>query len=326
MDPYQNVGLFPALKRAPVAQNQRFSYPAIARDPNADSAVVGSSVARLLKPSRLNESLGSRFVNLAMNDATPLEQRKMLGLFLRYHPDARYLVFAIDDGWCHESAERREYTVRGFPSFMYDESEWNDVFYLFNDKALENSVRMLELLTGKREPKYGRDGYDDFSSDPADRHLPTVRARIYGSPDPVRLPTKTIDLEPAHTRPETPMAELSRLHALLSKVPESSRAILIFPPMHGWQLLQNAEHYRECKVRALQIASAHPNVAVLDFMLDGDLVRRDENFLDRIHYVDEVARELERVLGDVYRGHVPQEPWARVRKRGHWMKPEQISR
>ena len=319
MDPYQNVGLFTSLKRAPVAQNQRFSYPAIARQPGADSAVIGSSVARLIKPSRLNAGLESHFVNLAMNDATPLEQRKMLGLFLNHHPSPRYLLFAIDNGWCATTETRRRYTIRGFPDFMYDTSRWNDLLYLFNDKALENAVRMAQLLLGSREPKYGADGYDDFSNDPVDRHIPTVRTRIHGSPDPIPLPDTSINLEPAHMRGEDPMAELMKLGKLLSKVPFGTRAILIFPPMHAWQLQQGAKHYRECKARVLELTAATPNVAVLDFMLDGDLVRSDGNFLDPIHYVDEVAMELERVLIDIYRGDLPDGPQFKLRQPGAWM-------
>ena len=70
LDPYQNVPFSPSLNRAPVSTNQRFAYPALARDPIFDSAIIGTSTTRLLDPARLSSFLDARFVNLSMNSAT----------------------------------------------------------------------------------------------------------------------------------------------------------------------------------------------------------------------------------------------------------------
>ena len=52
IDPYQVVPFAPALPRAPISTNQRFSYPAIARSAAFDSAVIGTSTTRA--PPRRN--------------------------------------------------------------------------------------------------------------------------------------------------------------------------------------------------------------------------------------------------------------------------------
>jgi len=70
LDPYEVVPFAPSLARAPVSTNQRFSYPALARDASFDSAVIGTSTMRLLDPEYLDALTGARFVNLAMNSAT----------------------------------------------------------------------------------------------------------------------------------------------------------------------------------------------------------------------------------------------------------------
>ena len=74
LDPYQNVPFSPALNRAPVSTNQRFSYPSIARDPGFDSVVIGTSTSRLLDPRLLGELTGASFAYLSMNSATAYEQ------------------------------------------------------------------------------------------------------------------------------------------------------------------------------------------------------------------------------------------------------------
>jgi hypothetical protein len=301
LDPYQNVPFSPALPRAPVAQNQRYAYPALARQPQFDSAIVGTSMVRLLNPSRLNELLGARFVNLAMNSATAHEQVQMNALFLRHHPRAKFLVYAIDDSWCRAAAATDRYTFRDFPEFMFDENRWNDLLYLFNDKALENAVRMLELVQGKREPKYGADGYFDFTRDFGAYDLGRTRQRIYGSPTPPPAPPP-LDLEPAASTDAPAMANLDLLPTLLTAAPPDARIVLLMPPMHVWHQQQHAANYRECKARVLETVAPMARVQVLDYLLDSELTRRDENYWDAIHYGDGIAAGIERDIAAALAG------------------------
>lgn len=292
LDPYQNVPFSPDLPRAPVAQNQRYAYPALARAPRFDSAIVGTSMVRLLNPARLNELLGARFVNLAMNSATAHEQVEMNRLFLRHHPDARVLVYAIDDSWCEVTDSPARYTFRDFPEFMFDENPWNDLLYLFNDKALENAVRMLELLNGKRAPKYGPDGYHDFTRDFGAYDLGRTRQRIYGSATPPPAPPP-LDLEPAEAQSAPRMANLDLLPALLGAAPSAAKVVLLMPPMHVWHQQGNAANYRTCKARVLDIVAAGRPVTVLDYLLDSPVTRDDANYWDSIHYGDPIAQRIE---------------------------------
>ena len=71
VDPFDSVWFSPPFDREPVSQNQRYSYPALARKARFDSAVFGTSSTRLLKPEALDAALGASFVNLSMNAATP---------------------------------------------------------------------------------------------------------------------------------------------------------------------------------------------------------------------------------------------------------------
>jgi len=312
LDPYQNVPFSPALARAPVAQNQRYAYPALARDRDFDSAIVGTSMVRLLRPARLDALLDARFVNLAMNSATAFEQVQMNALFLRHHPLPKVMIYALDDSWCRATAEPERYTFRDFPEFMFDENRWNDLLYLFNDKALENAVRMLELVRGKREPKYGPDGYFDFTRDFGAYDLDRTRQRIYGSTT-APAPPPPLNLEPkAEDVPR--MANLELLPQLLEAPPPATQVVLLIPPMHVWHAQGNAAGYRECKRQALAIATHRPNVLVLDYLLDGPITREDRNYWDAIHYDDPVAARLEREVAAGLAGELRNEPGTVLRR------------
>lgn len=309
VDPYGNIPFSLPLDRAPVSTNQRFAYPTLARAARFDSAVIGSSTVRLLDPSRLDAASDARFVNLAMNSATAYEQMRIHELFLRHHADARAVIIGIDDSWCRRESVIERYTFRQFPEWMYDENPWNDLLYMFNDKALENTVRLLELLSGKRSPKYETNGYRDFTLDFGTWDARAVSARLYpkGRPAARRVPA----IEPEASRPEWRFAAHALLGTMLGRTPENTQTLLVFPPMHGDYLARSEPLYRECKARILPIAQ-HYGATVLDYMRESRITRDDDNYWDPLHYRAAVARIIEADIGTVLNGHAAPRPWYRV--------------
>ena len=299
VDPYQNVPFSPDLARAPVSTNQRFAYPALARNPAFDSAIVGTSTARLLEPARLNELLDARFLNLAMNSATAHEQAQILEVFMRRQQHARYLVFGIDETWCNRAATIEKYTFRSFPEWMYDTDPWNDLLYLFNDKALENAVRMLELLLGAREPKYRPDGYRDFTGDFGPYDIKIVRERLYGIA-PRNL--ADVSIEPSLTQPDWHYPLLESLTELLTNTSRQTQVILLFPPLHAHYIAGRVANMRECKGRIAAILPNLDNVAVLDFFHISELTREDANYWDPLHFTNEIAQAIEIDVARVLQG------------------------
>ncbi len=294
LDPYQNVPFSPDLPRAPIATNQRFSYPAVARDPRFDGLIMGTSTSLLLDPARLGELTGARFANLAMNSATAYEQRRIHELFVRHHPGMRYLVLGVDEAWCKLDDAPARYTFRRFPEWMFDNNPWNDLGYLFNDKALEDAVRMLELLLGAREPKYRRDGYSDFTADFAPRRPAAVLRRLYGAADPEVVPATAV--MPVHGPPEWRFGALPELPLMLRAMPDDVRVVLIFPPFHARQIAAHAARLAACKGRVLERTASISGLSVLDYMFVSPLTRADDNYWDPLHFTRVVA---ERIEGDI---------------------------
>ncbi|KMO28830.1 hypothetical protein VQ03_29780, partial [Methylobacterium tarhaniae] len=86
LDPY-GLRAAPGRRSGPIMDlNQRFMYPQVVRGGAYDSAVFGTSTARLLDPHGLDRAFGGRFANLAMNAATPWEQTQLARLFLTRAP------------------------------------------------------------------------------------------------------------------------------------------------------------------------------------------------------------------------------------------------
>jgi hypothetical protein len=304
VDPYQNVPFSPQWQRAPIDTNQRFSYPAIARSDNFDSVVLGTSTSRMLDPVRLDELFGARFANLSMNSATAWEQRQIGLLFLRHHPETRYLLLGIDTVWCETGVDYDRYTFRLFPEWMYDENPWNDLLYLFNDKALEQAVRQVQYLSGSRGGKYEANGFRDFL--PADSAWDAAKARksIYGNSNFDRSAATPIpETRPASLQPQAKYPAHQWLVEMLDAAAPDTIKILFFVPYHENILRSQAAHYADCKWRVLEIAAGHKNTHVVDFMRPSILTGNDANYWDSLHYKREVARKLEELLAGVATGN-----------------------
>ena len=238
VDPYDNIWFSPPFKRTPVAKNQRFSYPALARNPRFDSLIVGTSSVRLLRPSQLNPPLAAAFVNLAMNAATPYEQSRIFSLFVRHHPKIQYAFLGIDDRvWCSKDNVHKQLTPRPFPPWLYDENRWNDLLYLLKPETLTQGWNQFRYLLGIGKQRHGLDGYKNFLPADARYDIEKVRLKLYeGAAPHLKQQTEPPASISRKERADWPFPDLERLREMLHALPKETTKLLVFPPYHQFRL------------------------------------------------------------------------------------------
>jgi len=303
VDPNDNLLVSLPIKRAPINFNQRFSYPTIARRQIFDSAVLGTSTMRLLEPRVLNEVFGGQFVNLAMNAATAYEQGQLLDLFRRSHEQIRTVIIGIDVVWCETGDDYQRFTFRKFPEWLYDDNPWNDYLHLFNGNTLAVSVRQVDYMLGWRGPRFGFDGYKSFLPDPAEYDLEKARRNLYGEQGVRRKSTPS---EPYSASHEERASWNFPTHEILASALEDLRAetlkVGMFVPYHHFQQpapgTKAAVRWKECKRRITNLFSRVPNSHVLDFMIESDITRLDENYWDFMHYTVGISEPIVRLLAE----------------------------
>ena len=289
IDPWGVLPLAPPLPRVPVSSNARFTMPALARSQSFDSAVIGSSSSRLLRPAVLDALFGGRFANLAMNAATAWEQSRMLALFTRTHPDARMVIVGLDNVWCTEAPQRT--TGRPFPDWMYEGSPWRGYLHLLNLYAVQEAGSELWTMLGWKPRRYGLDGYTSFvppesSYDPARVGAAFVR---WGVPPAL----------PASGAPHV-LPALTMLAHAMQALPAGTRKILFLTPSHvslqGTPGSDYAAMWDACRVQVAALAAAVPNATVVDFNRPSPITADVANYWDPVHYripiADRIARDL----------------------------------
>jgi hypothetical protein len=314
VDPYGDVPFSLPIERPLMDDNQRFLYPGLVRSGRFDSAVFGTSTARLLQPAHLNGLFGGRFANLAMNSATAWEQTQLADLFLRTVARPRTVVFGLDRVWCEPDADVERLTFRPFPPWMYDDDPWNDLLYLLNGKTLEIAGRLVEYHMGRRAPRLGDDGYDMFVPPDSQWERAKVEQKIYGGPrrtiEPQVPPAAVGEAERSGWR----YPALDWLAGLVRRLPEESTPILAFMPVHVISQPRpgsvEAARERECKDRVTAIGR-DLGAWVVDFRIPSPVTTDDANYWDNLHYRVAVADWIERSLADArrHRADAPDGTW-----------------
>lgn len=285
VDPWDTLPLSPPLPRVPISGNARFSFPALARSPRFDSAIIGTSTARLLQPAHLNPAFNARFVNLAMNSATAWEQTQILDVFLRAHPNPRAVIIDIDATWCGHTAERL--TPRPFPDWMYGPTRWPAYGHMLTPFAVQEAANQVSVMLGWKRRRYGLDGYTSFVP-PDTAYDPTRVAAAFARWSP-------IDISPAPPDEPIDMPALAMLAPMLRTIPPATRLILFFPPthidQHGPPGSRTAARWAACKTAVAEIAARHGGT-VLDFMRTTAVTADRANYWDPLHYREAIAARI----------------------------------
>lgn len=296
IDPWDGLPLSPPLPRLPVTASSRHAFPMLARSPRFDSAVIGTSTARLLRPEVLDRLLGARFVNLSIDAATAYEETRLLDAFVQGHAQPRFVLLGLDHDWCDPRPEQRYHPAYAFPEWLYEPTRWAGYARIFNTYAVQEAGSQLWAILGLKPARHGLDGYNDMGVREADYDLARARANI--ARDGVALTPREAEgfVFTSH----------EHLRRALAAMPEATRKVLFFVPYtlayQGAEGSLTRAYWAACKDRVAEMAEATPNAVVVDFMIPSPITRDESNYYDGMHYRPAVADRLAAALAAAIAG------------------------
>jgi hypothetical protein len=287
VDPW-DTGRFPSPMPAGVADaDRRTATASRGRNPAFDAAIVGNSRTFLLDPETLSKATGLNFVSLGAPGAGPQEALLVARYFLRRHPGARAIVFGIDERWCSHDPSMP--MVVAFPFWLYR----GDLEYLANllsTRSFTAARNRIRLALGRETPTDPR-GYFDYEAGKVWKFNPPAT----GEPAAAAAP--------AAVEADTYFPALDAFDGLLAEMPRKTRFMIMMPPAYQAKLprpgTQEAADLAACKA-GLARRLGRQGVALLDYMVDGQIARDPGNFLDMVHYRNNVARIIEDGIVDVF--------------------------
>lgn len=289
LDPY-DTGRFSLLPAHGVANfGQRLAFASVARRPNVDAAIIGNSTIQLIDPARLSNLIGHKVVSLAVPGSGPVEQLVLADYFRRQHqhnPDLNF-VLGLDQSWC--TTANPITPSYPFPFWLYSNDTLDYVVNMMRYKSLEAGARRLKLLAGLDQPARA-DGYHDYDT-----------GKLWHAPE--------FDEAPAPNQQSGGQVLASHFTALpllqrfFAGVGPKARVVLVVPPRYVSAIppagSAAAAELDACKDAFRRLAETRSNTWMVDFLIDSQFTRHEDDFWDTIHYRGPVARAIEDRLADV---------------------------
>ena len=267
VDPY-STGYFTPLDPVDVATDEpTFANAGRARNPRFNAAIVGNSRMMRLSPDELDRLTGLRFVSLAMPGIGPAEQIATARTFLQSHPGAT-IVWGAGHEWCEAKPPQRP-----FPFWLY-EGRASYLWNVFGEReTFRITARRIKMLLGVSPPKGPVNGFEPDHPWWKRQAQPDAN-----SPRPV-------DAEPL----EAPMPAVADLAGL-----ELRNVLFVIPPMFAALPVLNSPAAKRKDLCDQRLGRIGP---VLD-LLDIPSARDPANFVDRGHFRNNVARDVEQAISE----------------------------
>ena len=267
------------IDRTPV--NQWFAKAGIVRDAGFDAALIGSSVAGTLDPSRIGEITGRTVVQLSLYGVVPQNLLAVARAYDRHHRSRPTLqIYVLEENWCYPA----HMTQTNFPVWLYQSSDREYLSHIFHPEALEIALRRVGIWMGLADQSMPANGFAPIYPRNLDKQV--ARARLLAS-------APELDRPP----PEAPLPSLDELASHLATLDSRSPVVLVFVPIYANMLppVGSVAQLRDaaCKDRVRGIAEARPNSAYLDLQGDNAWAHDIANYLDSRHFDGDIARSVE---------------------------------
>jgi len=258
--------------------SQRTSNVALGRSPRFHAAIFGNSHGQLLSPERLSRATGLAFVQLTVPGSNVREQLTMMHWFIAHHTDIGAMVLALDERWCVTDPALPVRTP--FPFWLYSDSNLVYLSHAMSTRSLRDSIRRVAAAIGS-QPSVDPAGYADYE----------MGKTWSFKPGP---PATADDFPVGDGRSSPDFPGLIRLDAVLDEIPAATPVVIVMPPQFYTRLPPAgtaAALFRDaCKAR---IAARARSGAFIDFLVDSEIARAPENFMDDEHYRSNIARIIE---------------------------------
>jgi hypothetical protein len=264
--------------------SQRTGNVALGRSARFNAAIFGNSHGQLISPQRLSRATALNFVQLTVPGANVREQIAVMHWFIGHHPAPGALVLALDERWCVTDPALPLRTP--FPFWLYSDSNLVYLANALSTRTLRDGVRRL---TSAFAPAAAVDpaGYADYEAGKAWNFKPGKPAGWEGFP--------ARDDRPFRREPDFP--GLILLDELLGDIPASTPVVIVLPPQFYTRLPPpdtGGARFRDyCKWQMALRAERGAGSAFIDFLVDSEIARKPENFMDDEHYRSNVAEVIE---------------------------------
>ena len=143
--------------------NQRSQNNGITKHFDYDAIITGTSMTENFKTSELDTLFGIKSIKVPYSGGSYKEINDNLIVAFKTHPNLKMIVRGLDVYKFLDDKNLMRKDLGKYPTYLYDDNPFNDVFYLFNKDVL--FTRSYEMIknTKKKDFKPGITPFDTYS-------------------------------------------------------------------------------------------------------------------------------------------------------------------
>ena len=270
------------------SEEQRYQAPALARNWDYDTIIIGSSMTENFIPSEVNQALNGQTVKLSMSGCSAHEENLITSLALGKRP-VKQVLWGLDYASMKGDIDRVRDETTPFPYYLYDDKWYNDYPYLFSMNTTKDSLRIIQNELLHRQPENPDVEYLNHWHSYA----------VYGKDILMNLWQERVE-QNKNADPNTDYSDWSykimarsfdaNIYSLIKENPEVEY-IIYFPPysildykgllLDDPQIIEN-----EIKIKAYiwNKVKNCPNVQLYDFQADPSLSHNLDQYKDLSHH------------------------------------------
>lgn len=255
-----------------------------------NAMITGTSLTRGLKVEEANELFDKQFVRVTFQGEGFKRINDNLVMAIENNPDLELVIRGIDTLWF--VTDEDWYGYNEYPEYLYDDSVWNDVHYLYNKDILEQDVfpQIVRTIRGVEEDNFDNYGRGETRADSEEALV------AYERPE-----KQYAVLEEMETKSYFEVMERNLKKNVISTI-ESNPDItfyLFFPPYSicWWDSMnQNGpgrvQRRIDMEEYAIEELLKYDNVRLFSFFTNYDIVCDMRNYTDEVHYTDNVGSDI----------------------------------
>ncbi len=264
---------------------QRGQNDGILRNFDYDTIVCGSSMIENIRTTEVDEVFGCNSVKVPFNGASYKEINDNLKNALRYNPNVKTVIRALDTGRFLDPWDAMPYDPVEYPTFLYDNNPFNDVAYLLNREVLFGRVYSMSEESRADGFEGGMTSFDDYSKWPPSVHcgINTV------CPDGI---TVSEPKEELHLTDENRAAIEKNIKMNVTELADAYPDVQFYYyyspySILSWNIWNNAGSiYRmfEAEEYISELIVTHENIHLFSFNSRTDIITDFNNYRDEGHY------------------------------------------
>ena len=267
-----------------VAFNERYQNAGLARQAQADTVVLGTSMVANYRPSQIAEVFGGSAVRLTVPDGYLSEFDTTLEAVFAAHPPER-VIFGLDPNILVRSVEEAPDQL---PAYLYDTNPWNDSPYLLNKDVLVRALYVVrEKAAGNTQAlqdAFVWDGNVFFSKELALAGYQRPEAEDTVLPEDAFFDICDENLAVVETwlteHPDTEFIFYYSPYSIWDKMERQGRTDAMFAVLK----------------HATEALLAYDNVKIQCFLTDIDIITDLDNYADHIHVAGRVTWKMSKAM------------------------------